>query len=73
MNTDRIGETYLPPIQGSSFKHVVKVIDNSELYVDLMRQLFDFEAIARLIARKDFKMTFDGMHGVAGPYAVRIF
>lgn len=25
------------------------------------------------MARKDFSMTFDGMHGVAGPYAQKIF
>ena len=25
------------------------------------------------MARKDFKMCFDGMHGVSGPYAQRIF
>jgi len=38
-----------------------------------MSQLFDFEQIRSLMARKDFSMTFDGMYGVAGPYAQKIF
>ena len=33
----------MPPIEGSSIKHVVKVVDSSKLYVYLMRQLFDFD------------------------------
>lgn len=38
-----------------------------------MKELFDFDQIKALIARSDFTMCFDGMHGVAGPYAKRIF
>ena len=34
--------------------------------------MFDFEQIKTLIARPDFSMCFDGMHGVAGPYANKI-
>ena len=49
------------------------MIDNTAEFAYLMSQLFDFEIIRRLISRKDFKMTFDGMHGVAGPYANKIF
>jgi phosphoglucomutase len=35
--------------------------------------LFDFNQIENLIKRNDFSLCFDGMHGVAGPYAQKIF
>jgi phosphoglucomutase len=38
-----------------------------------MKQLFDFPLIQTLLNRSDFKMIFDAMHGVAGPYAKAIF
>lgn len=38
-----------------------------------MSSLFDFNEIANLFKRKDFSMCFDGMHGVGGPYALKIF
>jgi phosphoglucomutase len=38
-----------------------------------MRKLFDFNQLKQFIARPDFEMVFDGMHGVSGPYASRIF
>ena len=34
-----------------------------------MKSQFDFELIQKLFQRGDFKFVFDGMHGVAGPYA----
>ncbi len=51
----------------------MSVIDSCDDYVALMKELFDFGQIKALLARNDFKMCFDGMHGVAGPYAMRIF
>ena len=38
-----------------------------------MNEIFDFDSIRELCSRSDFSMTFDAMHGVAGPYAKRIF
>jgi len=38
-----------------------------------MKKLFDFDQIKKLMKRKDFKFCFDGMHGVSGPYAQKIF
>lgn len=49
------------------------MIDPVEDYLKLIHKIYDFGALRKLLARKDFKFTFDGMHGVAGPYAQRIF
>ena len=38
-----------------------------------MQQVFDFDAIKALIARKDFTFIYDSMNGVQGPYAKKIF
>ena len=50
----------------------VNVIDNANAYTNLMGSLFNFNQIRALLARSDFSMRFDGMHGVSGPYAKRI-
>jgi phosphoglucomutase len=47
---------------------VVQVIDPVADYAALMQSLFDFEAIKGLFA-SGFRMTFDAMHAVTGPYA----
>jgi phosphoglucomutase len=55
-----------------SGKFTVDVIDAVQDYADLMQELFDFGAIKKLLA-SDFKMQFDAMHAVTGPYAQEIF
>ncbi|MDX1540030.1 MAG: alpha-D-glucose phosphate-specific phosphoglucomutase [Geminicoccaceae bacterium] len=58
---DRIGE--------SSFDgFTVQVIDPVADYQALMEQLFDFDRIRDLL-RGDFRLCFDAMHAVTGPYA----
>ncbi len=47
---------------------IVEIIDPVADYGDLMRTLFDFKAISGLFA-SGFRMTFDAMHAVTGPYA----
>jgi hypothetical protein len=49
----------------------VQVIDPVADYAELMQQLFDFDAIRKLFAG-GFRMCFDGMHAVSGPYAKAI-
>ncbi|KAJ1608653.1 phosphoglucomutase [Cryptosporidium canis] len=51
----------------------VEVIDTTEDWMVLMKKIFDFGKIQALLNRKDFKMVFDSLHGVAGPYAKRLF
>ncbi len=50
----------------------VSVIDPVADYADLMESLFDFAAIRALIAG-GFRIKFDAMHAVTGPYARDIF
>ncbi|BBN11283.1 phosphoglucomutase [Marchantia polymorpha subsp. ruderalis] len=58
---------------GPSGPFSVEVFDATEDYVKMMKQIFDFEAISRLLARPDFTFCYDALHGVAGVYAKRIF
>ncbi|HZV98715.1 MAG TPA: alpha-D-glucose phosphate-specific phosphoglucomutase [Methylophilaceae bacterium] len=50
----------------------VEVIDPVADYSDLMDSLFDFKAIRDLLA-SGFRIKFDAMHAVTGPYAREIF
>ena len=52
-------------------KMQVEVIDPVADYAELMASIFDFGAIRQLIAG-GFKMRFDAMHAVTGPYAIHI-
>jgi len=53
-------------------KTTIAVFDGLNDYVDLMQQLFNFESI-RTLLKSDFKMKFDAMYAVTGPYAKKIF
>ncbi len=46
----------------------VSVIDPVADYLELLESLFDFDKIAALLARPGFRMRFDAMHAVNGPY-----
>ena len=62
---DVVGETDLGGM-------AVQVIDPVADYAELMESLFDFAAIRRLLAGS-FRLKFDAMHAVTGPYAQEIF
>lgn len=49
----------------------VEVIDAVSDYADLMGSLFDFDAI-RALLQGGFRVQFDAMHAVTGPYAREI-
>jgi phosphoglucomutase len=53
-------------------KTEVEVIDPLEDYVALMERIFDFDLL-RDFLRGDFRMRFDAMNGVTGPFAQHIF
>ena len=50
----------------------VVVIDPVADYAELMERLFDFDALRALFAKGRFRMLFDAMHAVTGPYAKEI-
>ena len=50
----------------------VEVVDPVADYADLMEELFDFDAI-RMMATGGFRLAFDAMSAVTGPYATEIF
>ena len=49
----------------------VEVIDPVAAYADLMETLFNFDAIRSLLAG-GFRISFDAMHAVTGPYATEV-
>ena len=50
----------------------VEVIDPVSDYAELMASLFDFDSMAALLTNGKFRMCFDAMHAVTGPYAKEI-
>ncbi|KAJ6356728.1 hypothetical protein OIU78_004764 [Salix suchowensis] len=51
----------------------VEVFDSASDYVKLMKSIFDFESIQKLLTSPKFTFCYDALHGVAGAYAKRIF
>ncbi|MEI6984851.1 MAG: alpha-D-glucose phosphate-specific phosphoglucomutase, partial [Rhodospirillaceae bacterium] len=64
IDLNRLGMVALGPLE-------VEIIDSVADYALLMEQIFDMAAIRRLFAG-GFRMVFDGMNAVTGPYAVEI-
>ncbi|KAN0137178.1 hypothetical protein V8E53_005175 [Lactarius tabidus] len=53
----------------------VSIIDSVKDYVELLETIFDFKLIKSFLTshKSDFKVLFDGLHGVTGSYAKGIF
>ncbi|MDK9702217.1 MAG: alpha-D-glucose phosphate-specific phosphoglucomutase [Sulfuritalea sp.] len=64
VDLDRIGRQMLGDM-------AVEIIDPVADYAELMESLFDFSAIRELIDG-GFRLCFDAMHAVTGPYALEI-
>lgn len=69
VDIDTIGESKFDVNNGTFTVQVINAVTD---YADLMESLFDFAAIRKLLAG-NFKMKFDAMHAVTGPYAQEIF
>ena len=52
----------------------VEIIDSTADYVEMLKDIFDFDLIREFFkTHSDFKVLFDALHGVTGPYGVAIF
>ena len=60
LGTHQVGETQ------------IEIIDPVADYANLMESIFDFPAMAALLSGGKFRMCFDAMHAVTGPYAREI-
>jgi phosphoglucomutase len=67
---------HAPPALDRAGRHrfdgmVVEVVDPVADYAALMETLFDFDRVRKLLG-SGFRMRYDAMHAVTGPYAVEI-
>jgi phosphoglucomutase len=52
----------------------VEIIDSVKDYLEMLKDIFDFDLIKKFFSKnKDFKVLFDGLSGVTGPYGKAIF
>lgn len=55
----------------------VEIIDPTKDYVELMKDIFDFDLIKSFIDKaskeQNFKILFDSLNGITGPYGYKIF
>ena len=77
----KIKEYNIAPIKGIPLdligdyqleKMNIEVIDAVDDYAALMKKIFDFKKIGDLLQQPNFKICFDAMYAVTGPYAKKI-
>jgi len=67
IDLNTVGTQSLGPLE-------VEIVDGVADYVDMLKDIFDFDGIRSFLkANPNFKVLFDGLSGVTGPYGVRIF
>ncbi|MEN9216168.1 MAG: alpha-D-glucose phosphate-specific phosphoglucomutase, partial [Gloeomargarita sp. HHBFW_bins_162] len=66
IDLDHLGTTQLGTMQ-------VEIVDPVDDYAQLMQKLFDFDRLKTLLTNGTFRLCFDAMNAVTGPYAHRIF
>ncbi|KKY17246.1 putative phosphoglucomutase [Diplodia seriata] len=67
VDLNKIGTQTVGPLE-------VEIIHSTEDYMKMLKSIFDFDLIkAFLKEHPDFKVLFDGLSGVTGPYGVDIF
>ncbi|KOG97443.1 phosphoglucomutase PGM2 [Saccharomyces eubayanus] len=56
---------------------LIDIIDITKAYVEFLKEIFDFDLIKKFIdnqrSTKNWKLLFDSMNGVTGPYGKAIF
>ncbi|MDD4556350.1 MAG: alpha-D-glucose phosphate-specific phosphoglucomutase [Alphaproteobacteria bacterium] len=50
----------------------IELIDTIDGYIAMCEEIFDFDALKALF-KKGFKLKFDSMNAITGPYAVKLF
>lgn len=67
VDLSKLGDTTYGPLK-------VSIIDSVKDYLELLETIFDFKLIKSFLGshKTDFKVLFDGLHGVTGPYAKAI-
>ncbi|KAN0121243.1 hypothetical protein V8E52_003831 [Russula decolorans] len=67
VDLSKLGDTTYGPLK-------VSIIDSVKDYLELLQTIFDFKLIKSFLEshKTDFKVLFDGLHGVTGPYAKAI-
>ncbi|KAL7149501.1 hypothetical protein ABFS83_05G045100 [Erythranthe nasuta] len=68
-----ISTTGVTSFAGPEGQFDVDVFDSASDYVKLMKSIFDFQAIQKLISSPKFSFCYDALHGVGGAYAKPIF
>jgi len=69
IDVTKIGSSEFSTTAGTSLQ--VDVVDCCEIYVGLMKEIFNFDQIESFL--KSVKVNIDCLNGVTGPYAKRIF
>ena len=72
VDTATLGSTVYTSQDGSR-SCAVDVISSTEAHVQLLKTIFNFDALRMLVQRPDFTFKYDCMHGVQGPYAREVF
>ncbi|OTF73304.1 phosphoglucomutase-1-like protein, partial [Euroglyphus maynei] len=57
-------------IRHSGGETIVEVVDSVDMYLDLLKKIFDFELLRKFVSSK--RLRIDAMNGVMGPYVCRI-
>jgi phosphoglucomutase len=67
VDPSKLGDTTYGPLK-------VSIIDSVKDYLELLETIFDFKLIKSFLEshKTSFKVLFDGLHGVTGPYAKAI-
>ena len=67
VNLSKVGSETYGPLE-------VEIIDTTADYVQMMKDIFDFDLIRSFLeTHKEFKILFDALHGITGPYGTAIF